>query len=87
MNAFPEKYLQNFGKDDLSSHRMALAEEYLVQVLNQNSNEKTFDELRYSTYLKNLDLVSLPPTSHSAHVHIARWWFLTKKLRSILDVT
>ena len=87
INAFPEKYLQDFGKTELGPQQIALAEEYLVQVIKKDSNEKTFDDLRYSLYLKNLDLAGLPPTSHSVHGHIARWWFLVRKLRSLLDTT
>ena len=39
----------------------------------------------YSQYKKQLDLIDLPPTSHSiTHGHIHRWWFLVRKLKTLL---
>ena len=86
INALPEKYLKNFVRKGLDNDQTRLAEEYLVQVIKKDTGCKTFDELRYSMYLKQLDIMHLPPTSHSiSNGHIPRWWFIVRKLRSFLD--
>ena len=86
LSAFPEKFLKKFGKVELDSEQISLAEEYLVNVLKSNATEKTFDQLRLNQYEKQLDILDLPPTSHSiTQGHIRRWWFLTKKLNSLFD--
>ena len=83
--ALPEQYLSNFGNTQLDSNQIRLAEQYLVNVIKTNAEESTFDELRHSHYTKHLDVTQLPPTSHSiVHGHIPRWWFLVKKLSSLL---
>ena len=83
--ALPEQYLSKFGTAQLDSNQIRLAEQYLVNVIKTNAEETTFDELRASHYNKHLEITQLPPTSHSVvHGHIARWWFLVKKLSSLL---
>ena len=85
LSALPENFLKRFGKVELDTEQISLAEEYLVNVLKKNAAEKTFDELRLNQYEKQLDILDLPPTSHSiTKGHIPRWWFLTKKLNSLL---
>ena len=85
LNAFPEKYLNNF-EGPLDKEKINLAEEYLVNVLKQNAAEKTFDDLRYNQYQKKLDTIDPPPTSNSiTKGHIPRWWYLVRKLSSLLD--
>ena len=88
LRALPEKFLKHFGSKDLDEEQAKLAEEFLVNVLKNNAVERTFDQLRYSQYKKQLDLIDLPPTSHSViHGHIRRWWFLLRKLSSLLKET
>ena len=85
LRALPEKFLSGFGTKNLDEVQIKLAEEFLVNVIKNNARERTFDELRYSQYKKQLDLIDLPPTSHSiTHGHIHRWWFLVRKLKTLL---
>ena len=69
----PERFLHDFGIGEPSDAVFGHAEQYLVNVLQVNSQCKTFDELRYKMYrTQNKRLSELPPTSHSLHGHILR---------------
>ena len=86
--AMPEMYLKDFGTKELDDQQIAKAEEYLVNVVKRNTGARTFDELRFNLISEQLDVMDLPPTSYSiVNGHIRRWWFLTKKLSSLLDDT
>ena len=85
LRALPEKFLSHFGSRNLDEVQVELAKEFLVNIIKSNAHERTFDQLRYSQYKKQLDLIDLPPTSHSIiHGHIPRWWFLVRKLSTLL---
>ena len=62
-----------FGRDKTTQNMVSSAEKYLVSCLFNNSNSKTFDELRYEPYHKRafqLDFEKLPCTSKSIILHI-----------------
>ena len=69
----PERFLHDFGIGEPSDAAFGHAEQYLVNVLQENSQCKTFDELRYKMYrTQNKGLSELPPNSHSLHGHLLR---------------
>lgn len=78
----PVKYLIDFGrKMDLQSieESVALAEQYLDQLLKKGSHCQTMDELRLWTFYWNdkKKLEDMPPTSRSTREHILRSIFCT----------
>ena len=54
--------------------------------LNLGKSEYTFDDLRYVEFTKKVSVPLLPPTSHSIkNGHILRWFFIYKRLSTLLD--
>ena len=50
------------------------------------ANVQSFDELIIVEYHRKDSVLLLPPTTHTiANGHICRWWYLYKKLSSLLD--
>ena len=69
----PERFLEKFGIGEQSDAAFKSAEHYLVNVIQPNSNYRTFDELRYEMYRTQKKVLSeLPPTSYSRHGHLLR---------------
>ena len=69
----PERFLEEFGIGEQSDAAFKSAEHYLVNVIQPNSNYRTFDELRYEMYRTQKKVLSeLPPTSYSRHGHLLR---------------
>ena len=70
----PHMYLKNFGENELLQSSFADAELYLIKVLQRNSTNTTFDELRYELYRKKIKtLYDLPPISRSLQGHFERF--------------
>ena len=51
MNSDPERFLEDFEIEEPSDAAFKSAKNYLVNVIQPSLNCRTFDELRYETYL------------------------------------
>ena len=88
INSELHKNLKRFGESaTLDQERIEEGEKYLVNVYSGNkASVQTFDELRNVEYHRNVSVLLLPPTTHTiVNGHIYRWWYLYKKLSSILN--
>ena len=88
--ANPDHYLQDFGHKTIDIDGIiALAEEYLTQVLKKGSSFKTIDQLRSHIYhhSKRVSFEQLPPTSYAMRAHILRALYATYQLVSLLSTT
>jgi hypothetical protein len=86
LNAIPEKYLDGFGKGELTEEQIKKCEEYLVKVQKLTTDCVTFDALRVIEYRKNDSVFDLPPTSHSiVKGHIPRWYYTVKEQSNLLN--
>ena len=75
------RYIENFGIEDLDKDMIAAAEFFLVRLFSDVEDVKTFNDLRYSVYHKNsanLDLGKLPCTSNAIEQHIKKLIFNVK---------
>ena len=88
LKAEPVKHLQGFGAfskmNDTVSHE---AEKYLVNVLDNGSKAKNFNELRVHIFhhTKSSSLQNLPPTSQGLAPHIERAHFNAYTMMHVLD--
>ena len=88
----PELYLMDFGNETSINEQYSIAEKYLVNFVQKNSQHNTFNELRYEQYFcRRKQIADLSPTSVSIRGHLKRCYYVTYmcinllKSRELLD--
>ena len=81
----PDKYITNFGEENMTSYDMNYAEKYLVKVYKSASKAETFNELRTEQYVeKSSSLLTLAPTSSAIYGHLKRCLYVVRLHMSLL---
>ena len=87
LKACPTTYLQQFGLLTVPiDPQIAVAEEYLCQVIKKGTSYKTMNALRNFKYhqSKRAFFDKLPPASHSFRAHIMWAFYITNRMISLL---